>query len=217
MREHSHSGHEPTAVSTPVPAAAAPESVHARLRRATAEQHRVLDHRLAYLLTDRLSPGRYAALLSAFFGFYGPLEDDLARWQAAAPSAELPLVRRTCLLARDLLALGADTGRIPMCTSPPVLPTLDHAAGALYVLEGACLGGQVIARAVRKSLGIGPANGASFFAGAGAATGARWRHVLTWLDDRDRCAAGRDAIVAGARDTFSALAHWLATREVLDE
>lgn len=101
----------------------------------------------------------------------------------------------------------------------PRLNTINHLAGAIYVVEGASLGAQVIARAVMQRFGLGRENGAAFFTGDGARTGARWRRVLVWLDERDRgrCVRDADEIVAGACRTFAALSTWLSAREVLDE
>ncbi|HEY8550653.1 MAG TPA: biliverdin-producing heme oxygenase [Vicinamibacterales bacterium] len=190
------------------------DSVHERLRRATAEQHRRLDRGLGYVLTADLSVDRYANLLAAFFGFYAPLEDELMRRQAEAPV--LPLIRRADLLHRDLLALDRTPDAIPLCADLPGLLPLARTAGAIYVIEGASLGGQVIARAVRQ-LGVGPENGGAFFTGDGVRTGARWRQVLSWLDavDRDRGASGE--MVAAACETFGAITRWLQARRVLDE
>jgi heme oxygenase len=59
------------------------------------------------------------------------------------------------------------------------------------VLEGACLGGQVIAPVLQRRLGVAEGSGASFFVGDGAATAARWARVVAWLDDL--VAHGREA------------------------
>ena len=58
-----------------------------------------------------------------------------------------------------------------------VLP-LNNAAkalGCLYVLEGATLGGVLIARHVRASLGFDGDAGSAFYLGYGPRTGAMWR------------------------------------------
>jgi heme oxygenase len=181
--------------------------MHELLRRATAGQHRSLDHGLRYVLGPDLSLERYARLLEALYGFYVPLEASLA----ALP---VPLIRRAALLERDLHALRRNPARVPICSEPPQLSSVDHLAGALYVVEGACLGGQVIARAVRRQLGLRPEHGAAFFSGDGARTAARWKAVLAWLGARE--GAGQE-VSEGACRTFAALSRWLSAREVLDE
>lgn len=192
-------------------------AVHGRLRRATADHHRRLDQGLSYILDERLTLHRYIDLLTALFGFYAPLEDSLSRWQAASPPLGLPLVWRASLLLRDLRAFGRAPELSPVCADVPEFTTADHVAGAVYVVEGACLGGQVIARALRQRLGVGQENGAAFFTGDGAHTATRWKQVLAWLEERGRGPRDRDEIAASACRTFGTLSGWLVDREVLDE
>jgi heme oxygenase (biliverdin-IX-beta and delta-forming) len=192
-------------------------SVHARLRQATADPHQRLDRGLRYILSESLAEDRYADLLGALFGFYVPLEDYLSEREAAWTPLVLPLIRRAGLLERDLRAFGRAPEQVPRCPEMPTLTTVDHLAGAIYVVEGACLGGQVIARAVMQRFRITRENGAAFFNGDGAQTGARWKLVLAWLEQRSRGTGVGDDIAAGACRTFAALSHWLMAREVLDE
>ncbi len=190
--------------------------IRARLRIATAAQHERLDCALAYVIDAALTRDRYVDLLDAMLGFYAPFEQQLASWHASGVPG-LPVIHRARLLARDLQALGRDPRAAAVCTALPVLSSVDHAAGAMYVVEGACLGGQVIARTVRANLGIDEGSGLAFFIGDGRHTGARWQRVLAWLDARDRDEGMGDEIVEGARRTFVAMTEWLAVREVLDE
>jgi heme oxygenase len=85
----------------------------------------------------------------------------------------------------------------------------EHLAGCLYVLEGASLGGQIIAKTLRGRLPLTNDHGLSFFVGDGSGTGARWRLVLGWLEDLVRRGALADEIVASARETFCALGSWV--------
>src|SRR5437764_995185 len=84
-----------------------------------------------------------------------------------------------------------------------------HLRGCLYVLEGACLGGQIIARALRGRLPLTNDHGLSFFVGDGSRTGARWKLVLGWLEDLVRRGALAEEIVASARETFCSLGCWV--------
>ncbi len=196
------------------PPAPVPGALRARLRDGTAEQHERLDRGLAYLLDERLTHARYADLIAALFGFYMPLEGQLAHWDSME-SLGLPQIERAGLLGRDLVALGRSPDRVVRCAAPPMLTGTDHATGALYVVEGACLGGRVIARAVTAHLAIGKEDGVAFFTGEEAGTGARWRQVLAWLDGRNLDSAAPEQIVEGARRTYAALLDWLNVQKVL--
>jgi heme oxygenase (biliverdin-IX-beta and delta-forming) len=184
---------------------------HLRLRRETALHHETLERQLDLLDPD-LSLHRYRLVLESFHGFYAVVESELARLVATTPSPGFPLRVRAGLLERDLLALGlsrSDIAGLPRCADLPRLCRTEHLAGCLYVLEGACLGGQIIAKGLRGRLPLTNDHGLSFFVGDGRGTAARWRLVLGWLEDLVRRGALADEIVASARETFSSLGSWV--------
>ncbi len=184
---------------------------HLRLRRDTAPQHEAIERQLD-LLDPELSLHRYRLVLESFHGFYAPVESELPRLVATTPSLGFPLRPRAPLLERDLLSLGlsrSDIAALPRCADLPRLCRTEHLAGCLYVLEGACLGGQIIAKALRGRLPLTNDLGLSFFVGDGSGTGARWRLVLGWLEDLVRRGALGDEIVASARETFCSLGRWV--------
>src|SRR6476620_1260938 len=186
-----------------------------RLKLETAKLHDHLDAQLP-LLDPHLSIGRYRDVLEVYLGFYAPLEANLARLASSAVSPfGLPLRLRTELIERDLLALGASprqVAELPRCTDLPRLSCLEDLAGCLYVLEGACLGGQVIAPALQRRLGLDRDTGASFFIGDAEATPARWNRVVGWLESLPSAGARVEDIVASACATFSALIEWVTGR-----
>src|SRR6185503_21311529 len=93
----------------------------------------------------------------------------------------------------------------------PEIAATAELAGRLYVLEGAALGGQVLARTLARRWQLTPGTGAAFFFGDGpAATKRRWALVLDWLERGGRAGADADAAVAAASATFRALERWAA-------
>jgi len=181
------------------------------LKRETADLHRRLESDLG-LLEGELSLDRYRRVLECFFGFYAPLEAGLARVASVGPPLGLPMRARTALIESDLLSLGLsrrDIDDLPRCDDLPQLSCPEELAGCLYVLEGACLGGQVIARALHERLGIARGNGATFFSGDAEGTLARWSSFLAWLEGLARAGSATAEIVASARATFLAFARWV--------
>ena len=92
---------------------------------------------------------------------------DIALARAGLPAAQSRLDgRRLRALADDLAVLGT----APLQESPPPLALANRAEaiGALYVIEGASLGGRVIARHITDSLDLAPGEGASFYGGLSA-------------------------------------------------
>jgi heme oxygenase len=182
-----------------------------QLKRETAELHRRLELDLG-LLESELSLDRYRRVLEFFLGFYAPIEAGLARVASAGPPLGFPLRARTPLIESDLLSLGLSQQEIadlPRCADLPRLSCPEELAGCLYVLEGACLGGQVIAPALRERLGVAQGSGASFFIGDAEGTAARWSLFLAWLGGLVQAGSATAEVVASARATFLAFARWV--------
>jgi heme oxygenase len=181
-----------------------------RLRQATRSAHERIELALP-LFDPSLTRASYIRVLESFHGFYAPLE--LLCERVAGPvRKELDLASRakTPLLVTDLGAMGrtpADLLALRRCRALPKVTLASHATGVLYVLEGATLGGEVIARHLRGALGIDASSGAAFFSGYGAQTRVMWMRFAAYVDG----AAGLDLddSIAAANGTFAALERWL--------
>jgi heme oxygenase len=171
------------------------------LRAATRAHHARID-RLVDL--RQLRDGqRYGRVLQGLAGFLPPWEAAVGSALPAGWHTWLRLRSRRPFLQQDLRALGLAASAPP--ATLPLLPTAAAAWGAVYVMEGASLGGQVITRSLAAA-GIGPERGAAYFHGWGAATGPMWQEVRSLLDrqlaDSDSVAQACGAACA----TFDALA-----------
>lgn len=180
------------------------------LRDATAGHHREVERLLPAF--DALPRAGYAAHLAALAGFHLPLEQRLFAahdWVGLGlpDAASRP---RAALLEADLRALGVDPAALPRCAALPDVSGLPRALGAMYVLEGSRLGGQVLARQVARTAGDIPTR---FLVGAAADTGARWASFCRFAETRSAAipsAIGQAA--EAAVETFAALAVWLGGR-----
>jgi heme oxygenase len=176
-------------------------SCHARLERSPL---------MRGLLGAELSHRFYTAVLGVNYGFYAPLEARLlaaADWRAVG--FDLTPRLKTPLLAADLSRFGlADEllRAMPHCVGLPRLPNLPAALGCLYVLEGATLGGQLIARQLAAGLAIGPSSGAAFYNSYCAALGPMWQSFNQFAEEHGR--GHEDAVIAAASATFAALEAW---------
>ena len=152
-------------------------------------------------------------MLETFYGFYVPVEIDVTRLAAAEPPLGFSLRARAELIERDLLALGrspAELAALPLCRDRPELSCFEDLAGCLYVLEGACLGGQVLIPLLHRRLGLAKDSGAAFFAGDEERTLPRWAVIVAWLDGLPRTGASTAKIISAAKATFDAFARWAA-------
>lgn len=173
----------------------------AALREATAAAHDAIDRQLQ--LGADLALDRYVRILQGFEGF-------LSAWEPAVAAALPPGERawfagrsRLAFVRQDLAALapGGPPGPAP---DLPALPNRSAAFGAMYVLEGSALGGQVIARRVAERFGFDGQRGAAYFLGFGDRTGALWREFRERLEAEVDPAHRGDACAA-AVGTFNAL------------
>ena len=187
-------------------------SLRQRLKRETAAAHQHLEDQLG-LLEPGLDVHRYLRVLERFYGFYVPVEAAVTRRAAAELPLGFPLRARAELIERDLLALGlspADLAALPLCSDRPKLSCVEDLAGCLYVLEGACLGGQVLSPLLHRRLGLAKDSGAAFFAGDEEWTLPRWTVVVAWLDGLPRTGASIAEIISAATAAFDAFARWAA-------
>ncbi|KAB1074789.1 biliverdin-producing heme oxygenase [Methylobacterium planeticum] len=181
-------------------------SLHQHLRAATAAAHQDLERSLDWEARVATLAG-YRDLLARFRGFHGVYEPAIGA--ALADEAFFAPRRRLARLDADLSDLGLDA-RLDLPGPPaPRLDGPDAAIGALYVLEGSTLGGQMIGRRIAALHGFDAATGCRYYLAHGNRTGAMWSAFRTHLDS---LAAGPDAeaaAVAAANATFEALRLWL--------
>lgn len=169
------------------------------LQRETLDLHREVEA-LMPVMNESLSEREYARLLRRLLPLVTALEEQLS---ASALPAELTWNerRKAHLLAQDLAALGEGPGEgVPVAPAPEI-GSVAGAFGALYVLEGSTLGGQLISRHLRRTLGLSPERGSAYFSGYGPQTGPRWRSFGAVLE---ASVPPSDApeVLAGARQTF---------------
>jgi heme oxygenase (biliverdin-IX-beta and delta-forming) len=182
-------------------------SRHALLRGATQAQHDAAEAAVEAqgFLASR---ERYALFLARSLAFHAALEGRAEAAGAARLLPDWPLRRKAGLLRADLAALGAGPDRLPAPLSLPPPPATGSPTaallGALYVAEGATLGGAVLGRRAAAALGVGPGRGASFLNAYGPARGARWRGFLEALERADLGPGAEEGLVAAARATFAA-------------
>jgi heme oxygenase len=181
-----------------------------QLRAATKGFHN--DAELALALPGSIATREaYVRLLGVLWSFYEPLEarlDSVAGLAAALP--DWPARHKAHLLAADLNALGAEIPPADAATNAALahLATLRDALGALYVVEGATLGGAVVGPLINTALP--DANGAfAFYRCYGAQIGPRWREFILALSRESGADAEAGAeIVSAACLTFETfLAH----------
>ena len=188
-------------------------TLSAELRAQTSLLHRQIEVLLG-LPGVICTPDDNARWLGRFLGFYAPLEhlfEEFQEWDSLG--IRLSARGQSSCLANDLAALGADPAGV-MLAAPaqlPDLPNFAHALGALYVMEGATLGGRLILRDLAMRLGESIADATCFFGGRGERVGPMWQSFRETLDNfgTENPQLGPD-VVAGAERVFLAMLAWFA-------
>jgi heme oxygenase (biliverdin-IX-beta and delta-forming) len=180
-----------------------------RLRAETHAQHQRVEAAFAFPRTREEHQRR----TEVFFGFVEPLE---RRVQATLGEPH-PLTAgraKTGWLREDLQAQGlseAEIAALPRCDDLPDVSTPPRALGALYVFEGATLGGQIISRHLEKELGYADGSGYRYFRSYGPEAGRRWQEFRGFLQQPAE-PADADGTVAAAGETFLKLQAWMERR-----
>ena len=181
--------------------------VPAALRAGTRDAHAALEAELD-LLDDTLDRSRYTAVLERFLGFYEPFEDALDGAGASRLLDDWPGRRKAGWLADDLRGLGHDSASLAALPRAMVEAPASPAAllGSQYVVEGATLGGAVIAHRLGRRSGLPH----RFFESYGPQRGRRWQTFLDVVRATVDDATAADDAVAAARQTFLGLHEWCA-------
>jgi len=179
------------------------------LRRQTRLQHEALERQgvFAGIVRPDVRLDDYGRLLDLLWRFYAAVEPAVLRAVASQP--EISLYRpRLALLAADMTALGRALPAPGDIALP--LASAGQLLGAIYAIEGSALGGQVIARHLRKSLGSEVGGALGFFDGLAVNVGSHWQDVLALLRRSLTGPMAAEDALRGAQGVFSAL-HGLAS------
>lgn len=176
------------------------------VKNATDPVHQEVEALLLPKLSGIKSKEDYAAVLRMFYGYFSPLESQIAALIDLALLPDIAERRKAASLLHDLEAIRQLAGELPLCTGLPPLNTTAQALGAFYVLEGSTLGGKMIARMLRANEALAVSDEAlTFFSGYGEQTGSKWKTFLTVLNNQPEA----DEIIASATETFRCLKRWM--------
>jgi heme oxygenase len=179
------------------------------LRAATANDHAAVEGSIP-LMTDDLTVEVYISCLSRIHGV-------VQAWETAALASAPEWLKPTLLerqregmLRRDLEWFGV---RVDADENQPEIPEMNDTAsllGAMYVMEGSTLGGQLIARHVEQHLPLATHRGVEFFRGHREQTGPLWKEFCEILRTRVPDTES-DAVIRAAKQMFSTFGSWMET------
>lgn len=179
----------------------------ARVKEGTRASHKAAEVIMMPWITGATTPHRYTQLLQKLYGFYHPLEESI---QGFAKELQLPYsFKKSSLLLQDLYVLGFPPS-VAFAKQLPQLHNKYDALGALYVLEGAALGGRLIARMLSAHAGL-PKAAFSFFEGRGAETGPHWTRFTQLMNQQTQTESQMAQVCTAATTTFELHTEWMKT------
>lgn len=191
---------------TPIPALGHP--VLDALRDATRDMHSRLDGELAIASEPPDGP-LYLRHVAAMLGWIAPLEEAL-RGAVWPPGLEIERrLRKMDWLVTDLVVGGVSGEAIralPRCGHVPPVDDPARCFGALYVMEGSTLGGQILYRRLAPHL---PGWPLATLTGYGRGTGRMWRIFVATLEQVGTAPGFAEASARAAAETFDALLDWM--------
>jgi heme oxygenase len=181
-----------------------------QLREHTAQLHQDLERVLIPVIKQANTPAAYIKLLQLFYGYYYPLEQYIAAHIDTTFPGGFENRRKAAQLLQDIQAMnGTLPDPCPTCSDIPEIHDNAQALGAMYVLEGSTLGGQVICQIIQRNLQVPEVNHAlSFFNGYGEETRAKWDSFVHYLEGYHGDDAQIARLMQAANDTFSKFKAW---------
>lgn len=200
-----------SAAQTTAPTAEREKAFLETLRHNTQAAHQALEATpyATALMSEAVTRQDYLHYLTMMYGFVKPIE--AAAYTASHLLPDVAERTKTHLLEKDMLQLGLSQQAIDHLPQADLSNTyLSDAAlwGAMYVMEGSSLGGNVLYKHLHKKLDVDAATDAGYFTAYGAATGSRWKTFLQHFTNNAVTNNTEAAIIDAANQTFQKIRQW---------
>ena len=182
------------------------ELIH-ELRQETEQAHRALEKDLVGKIKAVHSRADYENLLRMMYGFYAAMEKHMQPFLSDKPGLDFAHRRKADWLVRDIETVGSSAA-LSCCDVLPPINSASSALGAMYVLEGSTLGGQIIAKMLKQQLRVEGNSGLSFFLSYGTETTTMWERFKAELS-KPFNALEQSEIIRTAKDTFIKFRTWI--------
>ncbi|MEO7044597.1 MAG: biliverdin-producing heme oxygenase [Ferruginibacter sp.] len=171
-----------------------------KLKLKTKEQHQQLEVKIVGTIKAIRQQRDYVKLLQIFAGYFGALEFLINQTLRSDMLPDFSSRRKAVALKTDLLNMSASLPQKIRNENLPIIINYLHALGALYVMEGSTLGGQVITKMIASKLPDEKAF--SFFQGYGEKTIEMWNSFKESINAMNLTKEEEGIIITSANETF---------------
>lgn len=180
----------------------------AQLKAFTDEAHASLEKKIIQKLKTISSSEDYYMILSLFYGYYHELEKLITAFLDTNILSDYDQRRKSAAIRQDIKSLSQSADGLVMCADLPQIGNGFQALGAVYVLEGSTLGGQVISKMIADRIDL-PKDSLSFFEGYGADTHKMWAIIIQKLNELKMSAKEQEQLLDAANSTFKKFENWV--------
>jgi heme oxygenase len=175
-----------------------------QLKESTHPSHQALEKKMVSMIRKIRTRNDYVTFLKLMYGYYSALEK---RVQEYVSDLEIGKRRKAERLLEDISYFEA-TASPDVCKELPPITSHAEALGAMYVMEGSTMGGEIIARMIEGQAGINGPSGFSFFNGYGDDTGRMWEEFKVFLN-RPFDEMEKLNLILTANRTFITFYNWI--------
>lgn len=184
------------------------DSVAQVVKAHTSGSHALAESSLLSRLEAIRCKADYAAILKMFYGFFFPLHQNTRAYITPHHLEDIEERRLPSFILNDLESINFPSQHIASCKELPEVKNAAQAFGALYVMEGATLGGRIIAKMLLRNSNLNlTEENLSFFSGYKEATGTKWKAFQEALNQQ----FDQELLVNTAKETFLLFHNWINT------
>jgi heme oxygenase (biliverdin-IX-beta and delta-forming) len=180
-----------------------------RLRSETKSIHQALEKAMIPGIRNAKTPEAYGAILKTFYGYFKAIENLLDKQLTDKIVPAYDQRRKAHIIIEDLKAINQNGALPPLATELPEISNAYQALGAMYVLEGSTLGGQVITKMLMQNLNLTDSAWIRFFSGYGDDTQKMWGSFIGVLNQYSQDETRHDEMIEAAINTFAQFKTWI--------
>lgn len=172
-----------------------------KLKEQTRREHQMLEVKMIKQIKLITDINKYSEFLLLFYRFMNPLETQIDKQLDPGFLSDYKLRRKSVLLVQDLSRLQSSAEIFSYDEVIFITNNLE-AIGALYVMEGSTLGGQIISKMINHQLGLEKIIPLDFFNGYKNDTILMWQNFKIAMDQLKLNEREENIIIRSANNTF---------------
>ena len=172
-----------------------------KLKEQTGREHQMLEVKMIKQIKLITDINKYSEFLLLFYRFMNPLETQIDKQLDPGFLSDYKLRRKSVLLVQDLSRLQSSAEIFSYDEVIFITNNLE-AIGALYVMEGSTLGGQIISKMINHQLGLEKIIPLDFFNGYKNDTILMWQNFKIAMDQLKLNESEENIIIRSANNTF---------------